>query len=669
MRTLKMADLFCGAGGTSTGAIEAAAANGYEVELTAINHWDVAIATHKANHPDANHKCTAIDNINPRDLYAEGELDLLWASPECTNHSAARGGRPINDQSRATAHCVTRWAEALMPRVILVENVPEFVDWGPLKTVRRQVKTRVPAISYRKWRRTLQARMATRKPQARASRKAWKKAVGTEERLVWRDVHIPIEERKGELFHAWIKMLEAAGYRVQWRVLCCANYGDPTTRERLFVYAVRGKRRIIWPEPTHRPAAEVSSGDLFGTRLKPWVPARTIIDWSDKGRSIFCRDKPLARKTLERIFIGLARFGGLPFLFPPARGNGSNAGLNLMPVILGQHGGAAARSVDQPVPTVATAGAISLTTPELLPQKTAPQTMDTPMGLARAGSPKGLAQPFLVKMRGSKPGQVQGSAQSIERPVPTLTAGGGHVGLANPCLIEVNHGNGNDPKANERRVHSVDEPLKTLTAKNGVGVAHASLVCMEHGGREKSVDQPLPTVTTAKGGAIGVACGELVAAADPTESNGGQTRPDQPLFSITTDSQLGVAPSFLIKYNGTGNANSIDEPLDTVTTKDRFGLVSVLIDRALTPKAGLPLLEINGEQYYLDVYFRMLKYRELSAANGFRTDYKFVGTTQEIVRQIGNAVPRRTARALVYAALSQSPDVPEFEDDIPAQFN
>src|SRR4051812_10117738 len=126
MKPLSIADLFCGAGGSSTGAIEAAEALGYAPKLTAINHWDRAIETHTANHPDHRHLCTGVDDINPRTLFAEDELDVLLASPECTHFSVARGGRPVNEQSRATAMCVIRWAECLRPPVIIVENVPEF---------------------------------------------------------------------------------------------------------------------------------------------------------------------------------------------------------------------------------------------------------------------------------------------------------------------------------------------------------------------------------------------------------------------------------------------------------------------------------------------------------------------------------------------------------------
>jgi DNA (cytosine-5)-methyltransferase 1 len=237
-KALKIADLFSGAGGTSTGAVEAIRALGYEAQLTAINHWDVAIATHSKNHPNARHLCTSIDDINPRHLFKEGELEILWASPECTHHSTARGGKPINDQSRATAWCVIRWAEALRPNIILVENVPEFETWGPIGSNNR-----------------------------------------------------PLKSKKGEIFRSWVANLEAIGYRVNWQILQAADYGDPTTRRRLFVQAVRGRKKIVWPNPMYAPAEE---SDLLGTR-KAWRTARDhVIDWSLPGKSIFERKRPLS---------------------------------------------------------------------------------------------------------------------------------------------------------------------------------------------------------------------------------------------------------------------------------------------------------------------------------------------------------------------------------------
>lgn len=491
---MTIADLFCGAGGTSEGACEAAIACGHTPKLTAINHWDVAVATHTANHPNARHYCASLDALNPRDLFREGELDLLWASPECTHHSQARGGKPINDQSRATAWCVTRWAEALRPTTILVENVPEFETWGPIGSNGR-----------------------------------------------------PLASRKGEVFRAWVATLESLGYTVGWRVLRSADYGDPTTRERLFVQAVRGRRRVIWPNPTHSKTGEA---DLFGA-LKPWVAAREIIDWSLPGASIYDRKRPLSPKTMDRIAAGLRKYGLKSFIVPQHSGNGP-------------------RSTDDPAPTVTT----------------------TSRGV-------GFAEPFIISM------EQGGHLRSINTPLNTVTtAKGGAHALAQPFIVSLS---GTSPEHIEASANSLDHPLRAVRAS---GIHHAivepHLLPQNQGGVLRPVSQPVPTVAT--GGAIGL-----------------------------------VEP-FLVSYYGTGEALSVSDPLDTVTTRDRFGLCR-------------PVVTINGERYQLDVRFRMLQPHELAGAQGFLPGYRFCGNKTERVKQIGNAVTRRLARAIVAAAIRQDPDV------------
>jgi DNA (cytosine-5)-methyltransferase 1 len=489
MKEFQFVDLFCGAGGTSTGAIEAIESLGYSAQLTAINHWPVAIATHEKNHPGARHLCTSIDNIDPRKLYKEGGLDLLWASPECTHHSNARGGRPKNDQSRATAFCVTRWAEALRPPVVLVENVPEFKTWGPLDRKGR-----------------------------------------------------PIKSRKGEVFNAWVNMLEAIGYRVESRVLCAADYGDPTTRERLFVQAVRGRRQITWPMPTH------SRQGING--FKPWVPAREIIDWELQGESIFERSRPLKPNTLRRIVAGLRKFGLGPFIVP---GFGDRVGQTPR-----------THSVDEPAPTVAAAG---------------------------------------------------------------------HFHLAQPFILPVQSG--------ANRVRGIDVPLQTVTCDSrGIAFVQPFLVAMEHGGGVRDIDRPLPTITTAKGGAFGVCAAALL----PQQSGGALRRVDEPAPTVSTDGAIALVEPFLVKYHGTANSSSLSDPLGAITTRDRYGLVR-------------PVVIVDGAHYVLDIRFRMLQPRELAAAQGFRSDYSFTGTKTDQVKQIGNAVPRNLARALVLAALGQKSDI------------
>ena len=318
MSVLNIADLFCGAGGTSTGAIQAARSLGYSPRLTAVNHWERAVATHAANHPDARHLCASVDSLNPRHLFAEGELDVLWASPECTHHSRARGGKPMQDQSRATAWCVTRWAEALRPSVVMVENVPEFLEWGPL---------------------------------------------GSDGK--------PLQSRKGHTFHSWVETLRAIGYRVDWRILQASDFGDPTTRTRLFVQAVRGRRRIVWPNATH---AKADTTDLFRGDLPRWRSAAdAVIDWSIPTPLIRDRKKALAPKTMARINEGLARYGGKPFVVAMEHGGRLLSADVPLPTVTCARGGAMGvayllpqqsdgrmRPASEPVPTVAAAGAIAL---------------------------------------------------------------------------------------------------------------------------------------------------------------------------------------------------------------------------------------------------------------------------------------------------------------------
>lgn len=488
MKRLQLADLFCGAGGTSAGAIEAIEALGQKVQLTAVNHWDVAIATHTLNHPDARHFCTGLDKVNPTDLFKPGDLSILWASPECTHHSVARGGKPVNDQSRATAWCVIRWAEALRPPVILVENVPEFQSWGPIGTSGK-----------------------------------------------------PLKSRKGELFKAWLHALEAMGYKVDWRVLRAADYGDPTIRRRLFVQAVCGRRKIVWPTPTH---SQDPGDSLFPTR--PWVSAKEIIDWSLEGKSIYDRKRPLSEKTMRRIFSGLAKYGLKPFI-TPGHGEASSQ-------IPRTH------DVEKPTPTVSAQGHLHLAEPFIISMEHG-QTIRS-------------ADPFLIEMRGTSDDQVKKSARDVN--------------------------------ADARRSRELTEPFSTVCGNREWALCEPHILPQHAGANSRPVDQPTPTVT----------CDGAVALVEP----------------------------FLIQYYGTGHADSVEEPLASVTVKERHALVR-------------PEIVINGDRYLLDIRFRMLQPHELAAAQGFQKNYQFSGNKTEQVKQIGNAVPRRTARALVAAALSQRSDV------------
>lgn len=396
-RKLKVVDLFCGGGGTSEGIAQAAEARGYSLDLLAVNHWERAIETHAANHPQAEHLCARIDAVNPSKV-VRGKLDLLVASPECTHFSTARGGKPMNDQSRASGFGVVDWIAALQPRVVLVENIVEYASWGPLNTRGR-----------------------------------------------------PIKSRKGETFQAWLSSIRSLGYSTSVRVLNAADFGDPTTRRRLFVLAWRGRGAAPWPIETHAPKGE---GDLFGAR-KPWRAAREIIDWSLVGTSIFGRKRPLAEKTIARIAEGLRRFGGAaaePFLAILTHGGrvrslddplptvtGANRGeLGLVhPFVIGQQSGSVPRPVTEPLPTLAASGAVSLVEPFLVPhyserdgQTPRVHSIDSPMPTIPGSPQHALAEPFLVRYHGT------GGPEPIDRPLPTVTTRD-RFGLVEPARLDI----------------------------------------------------------------------------------------------------------------------------------------------------------------------------------------------------------------------------------------
>lgn len=590
--TIKAADLFCGAGGASTGLVRAAQACGFNVDLLAVNHWPTAVETHSLNHPGVRHLCEAVDKINPREAVPGGRLHLLLAGPECTHHSTARGGRPINDQSRTSAWHILKWAQELYIDTILIENVPEFRQWGPLGANGR-----------------------------------------------------PMKSKKGQTYRAFLDALRSLGYRVEDREVCCADYGDPTTRRRLFVLAQRGQKRVAFPSPSH---SRTGGRTLFGKTAK-WRAAREIIDWQLEGQSIFHRKKPLAPATMARIVAGLEKFG-TPQLQP-------------FIVVLRNH--MAGRSVDAPLPTLSAQGQhVGLCEPFLVANNAnnAPHSTDDPLGAVTGGNRHYVVEPFLVdaahgndaksgspasrtKSLDDPIGTVTGSnrfavvqpyvlgqqtgsvARSTEQPLPTVSTDGA-IALIEPFLVPMY---GERP-TQEPRTHSVDEPVPTIPASGGgkFGVVEPFILQTSHGQRVHDIENPLPTVTTARGGDFAVVEPYIVQTAERRRESVDSV--DDPLRTVTAMGGrcFGLAEPFITKYNGTAKtAQSVADPLDTISTRDRFGLVQPVIDG-----------------YVLDIRFRMLQPHELAAATSFPKEYQFCGKKEDVVKQIGNAWPGETAKAL-----------------------
>lgn len=637
-KVFRAADLFCGAGGASNGLVQACERSNCRLELIAINHWNVAVETHSANHPGVTHLCEDLESVNPRKVVPGGHLDLLLAGPECTHHSTARGGKPMNDQSRASAWCVLRWATALQIDTILVENVRDFLSWAPLGSNGR-----------------------------------------------------PLKSRKGETFRAYIEALRSLGYRVDWKILNAADYGDPTTRERLFIQARRGRRPIVWPQPTHSHDGEAT---LFG-KTERWRPAREIIDWTIPGESIFGRKRPLSPNTLARIAAGLKKFGGKaaePFLVLL-----NSTDPKSIP--------STAKSLDDPVPTVTGSPHLGLCQPlagekdRFVHRCGLVNVVSTSQAKCRkcGSKPFPYPRPFLVPTNyGERLGQAK-RCHDIDKPMPTVVGSITH-GLVEPFLVAFKEGI-------ERRVHSVDKPLLTQTtckqfglvepfmlgqqsgssprsvehpvptvATDGaIALVEPFIVSMEHSGANgkqvRSVDQPLPTVTTR--GDLRV-CEPYIVPTNHGETNGGNVRAyplDRPMPTITTVDAWGLIEPFIVPNNANNVPKSLDDPVPTVTGANRLALVEPFLTRyhnnrpevcARSVDEPLPtadcndrygLVSMGGSGAVIDIRFRMLQPHELAQAMSFPKDYVFRGTREQKVKQIGNAWAGRLSAALCQALL------------------
>ena len=457
-------DNFAGGGGASTG-IELA--TGYSVDI-AINHDPEAIRMHKANHPNTKHYCENVWAVDPVKACNGHPVALAWFSPDCKHFSKAKGGKPKDKNIRGLAWVACRWAGLVRPRVIMLENVEEFKTWGPL------------------------------------NRK-----------------HHPIKSKQGKTFEKFVQQLTDLGYKVEFRELVAADYGAPTMRKRFFMIARCDGKPIVWPEPTHGPA---DSEAVKAGLLKPYVGAYTQIDFSRPCPSIFDTSeeikekygiravRPLAKKTMDRIARGLKKFvldNPEPFIIQCNHGGERrpNDIREPMPTITGKHGYRVVEPVltpymgtnttnhpggdcKAPIHTITTGNQQCLISPTLIQyhSETAQgevrgQTIKDPIMTVDGSNRYGLVTSFLHKYYD---GGYKGAGESVENPLPTVTAWD-HNSVVTANLIQMNnHCDGKDIKL----------PLPTITAGDGhFGEVRAFLIKYYGQGTGQDIEKPLDTVT------------------------------------------------------------------------------------------------------------------------------------------------------------------------------
>lgn len=618
----KIVDNFAGGGGASTGIAQAI---GKSPDI-AVNHNVEALMMHEENHPETKHYNESVWDINIKKALNDEPVLAGWFSPDCTHFSVAKGGKPVKKVIRGLAWIVKKWVGQSDMAVVFMENVKEFTTWGPLIAKRCKLTKRVIKL------------VADPVKKDKKGDPVMNEVVSEPgEYVPYREqALVPDKKRAGKTFKQFVAQLREAGYNVEWQVkgLTASDFGEPTTRNRFFLIARKDGLPIVWPKPTHGSKKLVRANP---GKLQPWATAGENLDWSIVCPSIFDRKKPLAEKTMARIFKGIQKFvidaGDDAFLVKTNHGGEQFRGQSLndpMATITSKHGtGLAAvsltkfnqnsigQSVDQPIDTVM-AGATRFAMVEAQLKSATARNAFLPVqggfittidhGGARSAPTSGLDEPIstmTLKARHIKVAALLKHytgvvGQSLELPLPTITATD-HNSVMD-CTLEAAH----------------------IQRDFGNSVGHAA-------------DEPLGAIMPGGGGKSAVIASSLVKMRGSCAH--GQSL-DRPLDTITGQgNNFAQVQAFLIKYYGTGGAVSVEEPLDAITSKARFGLVT-----------------IHGQDYQIvDIGMRMLEPHELYRCQGFPEGYKHqVVMGKKLakhaqVRMVGNSVPPGLARVLVQA--------------------
>lgn len=529
-------DLFCGAGGLSEG-VEEARLNGNRCAkvVCCVNHDKNAILSHDANIPDALHfiediRTLELSPINTiveriRELYPDSMI-MLHASLECTNFSKAKGGQPRDADSRTLAEHLFRYIDVIAPDYIQIENVEEFMSWGDMDENGK-----------------------------------------------------PISMDKGRLYQKWVRNVKKYGYNFEHRILNAADFGAYTTRKRFFGIFAKKSLPIVFPEPTH---CKGGRQDMF-SRLEKWKPVKDVLDFSDEGTTIF-REKPLAEKTLERIYAGLIKFvaGGKDAFLVKYNSMNRTGKYN-------------APGIDEPCPVVTTQNRL------------------------------GVAQVCFLSKQFS--GHPESKNVSVEEPAGTITCRDHHA------FVSAHYGNGFN--------RSVNEPSATVTTKDRLSLVTPRFIANEYsgGGQHTSIDNICPAILTNPKQKL-ITCKLWIM--NTSFSNIGSNI-EEPAQTITANRKW----HYLMNPQFNSAGGSVDNPCFTLIARmDKMppylvatesGQVAIEIydnDSPMTVK----IKEFMSLYGIVDIKMRMLRIPELKRIMGFPEDYVLVGTQADQKKFIGNAV-------------------------------
>lgn len=604
-------DLFCGAGGTTTG-FDLAELDGHGIAkvIACINHDPKAIKSHWLNHPEVVHFEEDIRTLDLTDLialvqkyremYSSAQL-ILWASLECTNFSKAKGGQPRDADSRTLADHLERYITAIDPEYVQIENVVEFKSWGPL------------------------------------------------------DEHgKPLSRKNGQDWMRWRGTINSLGYRDEWEELNSANFGAYTSRNRLFGVFAKEGLPIAWPEATHTKVKLTSQGaGMFASSLQPWKAVKHVLDFEDEGESIFTRSKELSDKTLERVYAGLLKYvakGDKSFISkyysgkPAGKVDSVNAPSATVTTLgnqsLVQTVGFTAQSVDQPAGTITTVDHHSLVQPAFIAQRNTgePESKLVDInGPARTLTSTAGNQDvvFLTHYYGSG-----GQLSSVDNPAPTIPTKA-RAALVDAQFLTIYNG---------KSLHrSVCDPAPVIACNDRLALVQPEFFLDKHYGssaQNQSIDQPAGTIVTNDKHRL-VHCIPFLM---PTNFNNKPTSIDQPSPVITANRKH----HYLVNPSWGGHSTSTDSSCPVIVARqDKAPLYLVQVEGgpiAVEVYEGDSQVMISIKQFMaayniVDIKMRMLRVHELLKIQGFPTGYQLIGNQADQKKFIGNSVVPQVVKA------------------------